>query len=110
MSPIAGTEQLDLVDLAWQAHEHARTSDRSTSHAAAASVRHGARAIMDQILGELRRFGPGTFSELALRCERDEAQVWKRLADLKNASLIEPTGDTRPGRSGRAQTVWRARS
>lgn len=86
---------------------HSRTDDLSTSKAAAHSVVN-ASAIMGIILNALKVHGPRTQSELAQLLDLHDSQVWKRLSDLKNKQRIEPTGVTRLGPSGRAQTVWRA--
>ena len=91
----------------WTSDQHARRVDPHTSRRAAGSVQSSARAIADQIRREIETRGPGTFSELATRTGIGEQQVWKRLSDLKNWGLIEPSGEERPGPSGRSQTVWR---
>lgn len=85
--------------------KHSRTDDLSTSKAAAHSIVN-ADVIMGKILAELQERGPGTQSELAQRTGLEVSQVWKRLSDLKAKDFIEPSGSTRPGPSGRAQTVW----
>lgn len=87
--------------------KHSRTDDLHTSKAAAHSIVN-ASAIMGIILSNLKVHGPRTQAELAQLCGLHDSQVWKRLSDLKNLKRIEPTGLTRPGPSGRAQTVWRA--
>lgn len=92
----------------WEAHEHARVSDMATSHAAARSMRIAATTYAARILADLRERGPGNFSMIAARMQLAPAQVWRRLSDLKNAKLIEPTGTPLAGATGRKQTVWRA--
>jgi len=96
-------QQLDL----WSPRSHARRRDPETSHAAAESVTRSAKALMEVIWRSLATLGPATFSELADRTGLEPQQVWKRLSDLRDEERIEPSGLTRPGRSGRRQTVWR---
>jgi predicted ArsR family transcriptional regulator len=91
--------------------EHHRADNLDTSVAAAHAMNPvNAAAIMGMILGALRARGPATQAELAATLGLRDAQVWKRISDLKNKSHIEPSGITRPGPSGREQTVWRVKS
>jgi predicted ArsR family transcriptional regulator len=95
------TENLD-----WLADEHARSGDPETSKDAARSMETVAPTICDRIIASMRERGPGTFTTIAARMGLPPAQVWKRLSDLKKAGLIESTGMTLMGPSGRRQTVW----
>jgi len=90
-------------------HEHARGTDPGTSKAAAAAVAATAPTLMERILAILTVCGPLTHYEAARRLQLPADKVHKRFSDLKNKGLIEPTGLTRPGLSGRAQTVWAVR-
>lgn len=90
-------------------HEHHRVDDPDTSKAAAHSISPvSADAIMGILLSALKIHGSRTQAELAAWLGLRDAQVWKRLSDLKNRGLIVPSGLTRPGPSGRQQIVWRA--
>jgi predicted ArsR family transcriptional regulator len=93
--------------LDWLSREHARRSDPATSKAAAGTMKFAAMSLCDRILEILGCTGPATAGELALCLKLDDHQVNKRTADLKNAGLIEASGETRKGASGRQQTVWR---
>lgn len=97
------------TDFDFDAHKHARHSDLDTSHAAAASMKVAAQILCVQILAHLVSDGPQTFDEVSFHLKIPAARVWKRLSDLKNHGYIEPSGITRPGISGRAQTVWRVK-
>lgn len=59
------------------------------------------------LLLALHRTGAGTASEIADRCPLDYYQVARRLADLEQDGLSEPTGDERKGPSGFPQRVHR---
>jgi len=97
------TDQID-----WLSGQHARRENLETSKAAARSVKMQALALIDRIL-EIIKKQPATQDELAYVLGLQNAQVNKRTADLKNAGVIESSGETRPGKSGRQQTVWRAK-
>jgi len=97
-----------IKQLDWVPRDHARRRDPGTSHAAARSMRSDASALMEQIHADLKLRGPSTQSELAARLALRPDQVWRRVSDLKNRERIADTGITRPGDSGRHQTVWSA--
>jgi predicted ArsR family transcriptional regulator len=88
-----------------RATEHARNTDPETSHAAAARIEPSGARHRARIMAVLER-GPGTFEEIALRAELRDSQVWRRLPDLQKLGFAEPTGEERPGASGRFQRVW----
>jgi len=98
------TGQLD-----WPAETHARTDDLPTSLLAAQSMQGAARPIAIQVLFDLQKRGPATFSQIASRTRMSPGQVWRRISDLKRWNLIEDTGLTAKGPSGRSQTVWAAK-
>ncbi len=102
------TTEASQVD--WVAHVHARVDDPGTSHTGAQSVKRRAQYIAARVLRSLKVHGPANFSALADRLHLEPSQVWRRLSDLKNQGLIEPTNETAPGLSGRPQTIWRAKS
>ena len=84
-----------------------RRSDPETSKAAGLAAKeflgHHERLIVEALAA-----GPGTKDELASRCGLTEQQVARRMHGLKRAGLVEPTGETRPSRSGRPERVWKA--
>ena len=104
MGQVKESKQLGLD---WEPHEHARKSDKGTSHAAAHSV-HDAKVLMARIHADLVANGPSTFSEIAQRIGLDPWRVTKRVSDLKNAKLVMDSSKVRKGPSGRYQTVWKA--
>ena len=77
--------------------------------AAAESMRFKAGSLCTRIYECLRDMGPATQSQLAARMGLDRYQINKRCADLKNAGMIEDSGRTEPGPSGRSQTVWQVK-
>lgn len=83
----------------------ARTGDPETSHLAAASV--DPAGLQLALMRALAAAGEGNRDELAARAGITQAQAWRRLSELHDAGLIQPTGLTRPGVSGRQQTVYR---
>ncbi len=100
---------IDQLDMFPETAQRVRTTDPATSHAAAAAVDVPARA--GEVLAALRSLPTATPSELVVRLRRtgidmDQNCVARRLGDLEAAGLAARTGDTRPGRSGRQQTVW----
>jgi predicted ArsR family transcriptional regulator len=98
--------QLDLLD--YQPRAHARREDPRTSRAAADSMKEGAGALCTRLLEAFRTYGAMTRSEVARRVGLSDYQVSKRLSDLQHANLLQDTGTTRPGPTGRQQTVWTA--
>lgn len=97
--------------MSYEPHEHHRSTDPSTSVAAAHSMSGIAASICARILDCLRFIGPSTQTEIAAHLsDIDRQAVNKRISDLKNQGLAEPSGLTRPGPSGRQQIVWKATS
>lgn len=102
---MSGTEPLPFDG--WLPAPRARQSDPSTSHdgVRAVSLRAGtqttriAMAYLEH--GDLIDDEAGAIAGLA------HAGYWKRCSDLRRAGIIEPTGETRPGRSGEQQRVCR---
>lgn len=91
------------------ARTHARTTDPSTSKAAAASL-----DVRSQLTKYEEAFryaytnGQGLTAEEAAHASglgTDGGNYTKRVSDLINRGIIEPTGETRRGSSGRKQRV-----
>lgn len=88
-------------------HTHTRATDPETSHAAATSVADFAGSHCDKILKCLKLCGELTKDEIATRTGLTSVQVDRRLPDLEERGLAEPTGGTRPSHAGRAERIWR---
>lgn len=86
-----------------------RRSDPETSKAAGRAAREtGLVGRHERLILEALAAGPGTKDEIAGRTgELSEQQVARRMHGLHRAGLVEPTGTTRPSRSGRPERVWR---
>lgn len=85
--------------------EHARRTDPATSHAAAASL--GSQQTMMRSLLTTYADAERTCEEAADVAGYEHERATKRVSDLLRSGLIEDTGATRPGRSGREQMVCR---
>ena len=87
-----------------------RRSNPETSKAAGRAAREtGLVGRHERLILEALAAGPGTKDELASRIGTlSEQQVARRMHGLHRAGLVEPTGTTRPSRSGRPERVWRA--
>lgn len=87
-----------------------RRSDPETSKAAGRAAREtGLVGRHERLILEALAAGPGTKDELASRIGTlSEQQVARRMHGLHRAGLVEPTGTTRPSRSGRPERVWKA--
>lgn len=87
-----------------------RRSDPETSKAAGRAARDtGLVGRHERLILEALAAGPGTKDEIAGRTgELSEQQVARRMHGLHRAGLVEPTGTTRPSRSGRPERVWKA--
>lgn len=86
-------EQLGLVFTP----PRARRRDPSTSQAAAAGVTRFARGHYAAILKALGQ-GPGTYTEIAVRCGVERHAVARRLSELAEAGRCKPTGEERYGK------------
>ena len=86
-----------------------RARDPETSKAAGRAAREtGLVGRNEQLILAALEQGPGTKDEIASRTgELSEQQVARRMHGLHRAGLVEPTGTTRPSRSGRPERVWR---
>lgn len=89
----------------------ARMSDPATSHAAAASLDAATLGRQKQrVLDAVRTFGGrATREQVAQHLGADRSCVSRRITDLVRDGHLEDSGDTAPGWSGRAQTVWMLR-
>lgn len=85
----------------------ARRDDPETSKAAAARVPHFASAHHAKIYSALLE-RPGTIYDLAHRTKLTHVQVARRLPELEELEVVEPTNETRPSPYGRACRVWQA--
>ena len=98
-----GTEPLQFRD--WLPEPSARRNDPNTSKSAARRLRSGTQlarlAVVYRNSEGLTDDEAGTLAGLA------QSGYWKRCSDLRKANIIEPTGDTRAGRSGEQQRVCR---
>lgn len=98
-----GTEPLRFDD--WLPVPSARVKDPATSKLAAKKLRSGTQlarlAVVYRDRGELTDDEAGELAGLG------HAGYWKRCSDLRKANIIEPTGATRPGKSGEQQRVCR---
>jgi hypothetical protein len=88
---------------------HARTTDPSTSHAAARRLTDKATMMRNLLLTFSRAGYEGLTAEQAGHRSGYSAWdgAWKRVSDLKRAGWIEPTGDTTGAISGRQVDVLR---
>jgi predicted ArsR family transcriptional regulator len=96
--------QTDWV--AWT-RKHTRKRGHATSVAAAQSMEKTAGSLCVRIFKCIRDHGSATHSEIAARLGMTPEQIHKRLSDLEEDDLIIASGITRPGPSGREQTVWK---
>jgi len=97
----------EVAMLAVDPREHARTSDPETSHAAARALGGKAGSMLRDLL---EAYGTADLTAEEAAEERGYTAAdgaWKRVSDLTNAGLVEPTGETRPASSGRQQRVLR---
>lgn len=100
------TDQLDIFGAT--PARLARKRDPATSHEAAGRVAEFAQNHYEVIVGALKRFGPLTVDQIALRTRLLSQQVNKRTVELQRQGLIDTTGETRLSASGRSARVWRA--
>lgn len=86
-----------------------RRSDPETSKAAGRAAREtGLVGRHERLILTALELGPGTKDEIAARTGAlSEQQVARRMHGLHRAGRVEPTGTTRPSRSGRPERVWR---
>lgn len=90
------------------ARSHARTSDPSTSHDAAARAEKFAKSQSGRILACLLTFGPMSKDQIATQLNLTGVQVSRRLPDLNRDGLAYPTDLTNKSASGCAERIWAA--
>lgn len=85
----------------------ARSTDPTTSHEAALLITAKAESHRILLLAEYAAAGTAGLidDEAGARAGLLHTGYWKRCSDLRNAGVIEPTGDTRVGHAGREQQV-----
>lgn len=83
-----------------------RRTDPATSRKAAEAAVEFAGNHEDIIRECLRRCGPLTADEIALKTPLDPVQVNRRLSGMKSKGLAHPTGEVRKSLSGRPERVW----
>lgn len=85
-----------------------RRTDPVTSKVAGTRAREF-RGDHERLILQALSQADGTKDEIASRTGiLSEQQVARRMHGLHRAGLVEPTGETRPSRSGRPERVWRA--
>ncbi len=84
----------------------ARRTDPATSHAAAADIAPKLGRIQAALLDAFRAYPDGLTPDEAEERAGLHVGARRRVSELHNAGLIEPTGDVRPGRAGKAQRVF----
>lgn len=100
-------EQFTIYDEAALVRKRARASDPSTSRAAARDVSFRAGSQKAKLLGAFAE-GEYTDEEAAVRAGLSlRSCFWKRCGELRDAGLIEFTGQTRRGSAGSACGVSR---
>lgn len=85
---------------------HVRRGHHDTEAQAAAEAMVHASRTCALVLEALRRWGPMTDEQLREVTGIHSAR--RRRADLKNAGMVEDTGERRPTRQGKPSIVWRA--
>jgi hypothetical protein len=106
--------ELHRVGYAGPEPPRARSRDRATSAAAAASLdppRLGlqCRAVLDVLRRAACQGATRDEIAAALDWRGDRSVLSRRITDLTQAGLVLDVGRTRPGVSGRQLTVWGAR-
>jgi predicted ArsR family transcriptional regulator len=85
----------------------ARKLDPQTSHDAAKSMETAATLHCAQVLNCLRAIRSAGAEEIGELIGMDAYAVRKRLPELQDAGLAEPTDERRTTRSGRSERIWR---
>lgn len=84
----------------------ARSTDPSTSHAAAEAAADLRQRHQTLILACLREHGPAGKDGIARRCGISGVAVARRLTELERMGQAEPTGRTVPSDTGRQEREW----
>jgi predicted ArsR family transcriptional regulator len=85
----------------------ARKLDPQTSHDAAKSMEKAATLHCAQVLNCLRLIREAGAEEIGEWIGMHAYAVRKRLPELQDAGLAEPTDERRKTRSGRSERIWR---
>jgi len=86
----------------------ARATDPETSREAGERAEEFLAEHHARILGSLMVDGPATIYEIGWRTGLGHVAVARRMSELQRKGVVETTGDTRRGPSGRSARVWRA--
>jgi predicted ArsR family transcriptional regulator len=92
--------QLNIFDAPYQAHSQ-------TSAQAAARIAPSAGSLRALVLAAIKALGPMTDEEIAELCHLNPSTARPRRLELQRAGLVVADG-TKPTRSGRQATIWRA--
>lgn len=101
----SATNPLPFVE--WLPIPQARGQDPDTSKRAATAMVLRAGTQATRLAVAYRDGGPMTDDEAGVAAGLSHIGYWKRCSDLRRGNIIEPTGETRPGRSGELQRVCR---
>jgi hypothetical protein len=78
----------------------------TTSHLAHESIKDRKEAMYTKIVAGLEKLRVGgNFEEIAVACNLESAQVWKRLSEMVDAGIVFNVGITRETSSGRKAMV-----
>lgn len=81
---------------------------KTTSLEAYHSIKDDLGGIQLQVFEGLQKIKKGSFRDIARACNLREAQVWKRLSELKKTGKAKETGTKICPVSGRSITIWEA--
>jgi predicted ArsR family transcriptional regulator len=81
--------------------------ESETARAAAVAIAGRVGRLRQAVLIVLRRHGPLTADEIALRIGESVLAVRPRVTELSKLGKIERTGERRPNASGQTAHVWR---
>jgi len=102
-----------MQEIAFNQKTHHRRQDPETSKQAAKAAARFAASHAGRVLSALKEYGPMVARGLAHATGLTQVQVCRRLPDLEEAGLAEPTGRTRTWDAGvvghMPERVWRAR-
>lgn len=97
---------MNQIELPFDAHKLARTTDPSTSKEAAMACKELRGEHHAIVLAVLDSVVDANADEIAARCELDRHQIGRRLNELERAGLVWRTGVTRPTATGRAAMCY----
>ncbi|WP_424493931.1 hypothetical protein [Salinimicrobium sp. GXAS 041] len=80
---------------------------KSTSIEAHNSIKPEKQIIFAKIISGLKSIKKGSFRDIARASKLRDAQVWRRLSELKDLGKITESGTKVCGTSGRTVTVWK---